>query len=220
VVDVQKLVDLLERATPEERERIIPNHLGQSAGFVVTHIAIPPSPRGILITPDGNTAFVAATLDDSLAVIDLQQLKTVQRIDLGGPAEITQVRYGERLFNSAEITFRRQFACHTCHPDGHIDNIVYDIEPDGLGISPVDNRTLRGILDTAPFKWEGTNPSLSRQCGARLSTFFTRLQPGRSSRKRIGASLATSRPCIPTAASMMWARRCRTTTAGRSTHRT
>jgi YVTN family beta-propeller protein len=177
VVDVSKLMDLLERATPEQRERIIPNHLGQSAEFLVTYIPTPPSPRGILITPDGNTAFVASTLDDSLTVIDLKQLKTVQRIDLGGPAEITQVRYGERLFNSADITFRRQFACHSCHPDGHIDNIVYDIEPDGLGISPVDNKTLRGILDTAPFKWEGTNPSLSRQCGARLSTFFTRLQP-------------------------------------------
>ena len=41
----------------------------------------------------------------------------------------------------------------------------------------MDNRTLRGIYDTDPFKWEGTNPSLARQCGARLSVFFTRLQP-------------------------------------------
>jgi cytochrome c peroxidase len=42
---------------------------------------------------------------------------------------------------------------------------------------PVDNRTLQGILDTGPFKWEGTNPSLSRQCGPRLAVFFTRLNP-------------------------------------------
>jgi len=41
----------------------------------------------------------------------------------------------------------------------------------------VDNRTLRGIYDTPPFKWEGTNPSLARQCGPRLSVFFTRVQP-------------------------------------------
>ncbi len=41
----------------------------------------------------------------------------------------------------------------------------------------MDNRTLRGILDTAPFKWEGTNPTLSRQCGPRLAVFFTRIQP-------------------------------------------
>ena len=98
-------------------------------------------------------------------------------IGLGGPAEISLVRRGERLFHSANITFRRQFSCHSCHPDGHVDQVAYDIEADGIGISPVDNRTLRGINDTAPFKWEGTNPSLQRQCGARLSVFFTRIQP-------------------------------------------
>jgi len=120
---------------------------------------------------------VANSLDDSLTVIDLERLEAAGRIDLGGPKVITKIRYGERLFNSANITFRRQFACHSCHPDGHVDGLTYDIEADGIGISPVDNRTLRGILDTAPFKWEGTNPSLSRQCGARLAVFFTRLQP-------------------------------------------
>jgi cytochrome c peroxidase len=120
---------------------------------------------------------VANALDDSLTVIDLKTLKAIQRIDLGGPTEITQVRFGERLFHSADIAFHRQFSCHSCHPDGHIDGLTYDIEPDGIGISPVDNRTLRGILDTAPFKWEGTNPSLQRQCGPRLAVFFTRIQP-------------------------------------------
>ena len=55
--------------------------------------------------------------------------------------------------------------------------MTYDIEPDGIGRNPVDNRTLRGILDTAPFKWEGTNPSLRRQCGPRLAVFFTRIDP-------------------------------------------
>jgi cytochrome c peroxidase len=104
-------------------------------------------------------------------------MEAAGRIGLGGPAEISQIRRGERLFNSASITFRRQFACHSCHPDGHIDGLTYDIEADGIGLSPVDNRTLRGILDTAPFKWEGTNPSLPRQCGARLAVFFTRLAP-------------------------------------------
>jgi cytochrome c peroxidase len=58
-----------------------------------------------------------------------------------------------------------------------VDGLTYDIEADGIGVSPVDNRTLRGIYDTDPFKWEGTNPSLARQCGARLAVFFTRVDP-------------------------------------------
>lgn len=177
VVDVHKLVSMLEAASDYERERVFPNHLGKPTEFIITHIPTKDSPRGIIITLDGKTAFAANALDDSLTVIDLDRLEAVGRVDLGGPKVITKVRYGERIFHSANITFHRQFSCHSCHPDGHIDGLTYDIEPDGIGISPVDNRTLRGILDTAPFKWEGTNPSLQRQCGPRLAVFFTRIQP-------------------------------------------
>jgi len=177
VVDIHKLVSMLESASEHQREHVFPNHLGKPTEFVITHIPTKNSPRGVLITPDGKTAFTANALDDSLTVIDLDKLQAVGRIDLGGPKVITKIRYGERLFHSADITFHRQFSCHSCHPDGHIDGITYDIEPDGIGVCPVDNRTLRGILDTAPFKWEGTNPSLQRQCGPRLAVFFTRIQP-------------------------------------------
>ena len=103
--------------------------------------------------------------------------EAVARVDLGGAKKVTGIRRGERLFHSANITFQRQFSCATCHPDGHVDGLTYDIEADGIGVSPVDNRTLRGIYDTDPFKWEGTNPTLARQCGARLAVFFTRLEP-------------------------------------------
>jgi len=177
VIDVAKLISMLTAATPYEREHVFPNHVGKPTEFVITHIATKNSPRGVLISDDGKTAFVANALDDSLTVIDLKTLQAVKRIDLGGPREITKVRLGEQIFHSANIAYHRQFSCHSCHPDGHIDGLTYDIEPDGIGISPVDNRTLRGILDTAPFKWEGTNPSLQRQCGPRLAVFFTRIQP-------------------------------------------
>ncbi|MBN2129449.1 MAG: hypothetical protein JW741_08125 [Sedimentisphaerales bacterium] len=177
VVDIGRLTALIRGSSDHDREHVLPNHLGKPTEFVIKHIPVRDSPRGVLIMPDGKTAFVANSLDDSLSVIDLDRLKATARIDLGGPKEITQTRYGEQLFHSANVTFHRQFSCHTCHPDGHVDGLTYDIEPDGIGVSPVDNRTLRGILDTAPFKWEGTNPSLSRQCGPRLAVFFTRIQP-------------------------------------------
>ena len=156
---------------------VFPNHLGKPTEFVIKHIQTRNSPRGILVTPDGATAFIANALDDSLTLIDVNSLEVSGRIDLGGPKEITSVRQGERLFHSADITFHRQFSCHTCHPDGHVGGMTFDIEADGVGVSPVDNRSLRGILDTAPFKWEGTNPTLQRQCGPRLAVFFTRIQP-------------------------------------------
>ena len=156
---------------------MLPNWLGASSEFVVARVPVKDNPRGIAVAPDGATAWVANTLDDSLSVIDLSRNEAVARVDLGGSKTVTHVRWGEQLFHSAKITFQRQFACATCHPDGHVDGLTYDIEADGIGVSPVDNRTLRGIYDTDPFKWEGTNATLARQCGARLAVFFTRIAP-------------------------------------------
>jgi len=177
VVDIAKMTGLIGRSSKYEREHVLPNHLGKPAEFIVKHLSAGRSPRGVVVAPDGKRAYVANSLDDTIGVIDLARLDNDGVIDLGGPKEITRRRYGERLFNNAKITFHRQHSCHSCHPDGHVDGLAYDIEADGIGISPVDNRTLRGILDTAPFKWEGTNPSLQRQCGPRLAVFFTRLVP-------------------------------------------
>jgi YVTN family beta-propeller protein len=177
IIDVVKLITLVKSRSDEDRRDVLPNWLGASAEFVVARVRVKDNPRGITVAPDGKTAWVANTLDDSLSVIDLASRRVATRVDLGGPKRTTHLRWGERLFHSADITFQRQFACATCHPDGHVDGLTYDIEADGIGVSPVDNRTLRGIYDTDPFKWEGTNPSLARQCGARLAVFFTRIAP-------------------------------------------
>jgi YVTN family beta-propeller protein len=177
VVDLASLTAMLRAASTRERERVIPNHLGRSSEFVVAYLPTCPCPKGITCSQDGSTAYVACMLDDSVTVLDLNQLKAVGRVDLGGPKDVDIRRRGEKLFHSADITFRRQFSCSSCHPDGHIDNIVYDIEDDGIGMGPIDNRTLRGINDMAPYKWIGINPSLKRQCGPRLAVFITRIQP-------------------------------------------
>ena len=167
----------MRRTPDEERRDVLPNWLGASAEFVTARVETKDNPRGVAVAPDGKTAWVANTLDDSLSVIDLARREAVARVDLGGPKKTTHIRWGEKLFHNANVTFQRQFACATCHPDGHVDGLTYDIEADGIGVSPVDNRTLRGIYDTDPFKWEGTNVSLARQCGARLAVFFTRIAP-------------------------------------------
>lgn len=177
VIDIPKMLRVIETTGEEERKRVLPNHLGKASEFVAKMVPTGDSPRGLAISRDGRRAYVANCLDDSIGVIDLVRFEPAGKIDLGGPKEITRQRRGEKLFHNARITFRRQFSCHSCHPDGHVDGITYDIEADGIGVSPVDNRTLRGIGDTAPFKWEGTNRSLKRQCGARLAVFFTRNLP-------------------------------------------
>lgn len=176
VVDLDKAITILEAAGPAERDTILPNHMGISTEYI-ERIPVGTNPRGLAVSPDGRFVYVAEGLADTIGVIDVDRRERVAAIDLDGPAETTLARAGERIFHSAAVTFGGQFSCHSCHPDGGIDGLTYDIEPDGIGINPVDNRTLRGILDTAPFKWTGKNPSIARQCGPRLAVFFTRIDP-------------------------------------------
>ncbi|MHC4415719.1 MAG: YVTN family beta-propeller repeat protein [Planctomycetota bacterium] len=177
VVDVDRLLETITAADDLQRSEVLPNHLGMSRRFVVKRVATGSNPRGVVFSPDGRFAYVANALDDSVSVIEAEGFTAAGVIDLGGPEAVSETRWGEKLFHSAKITFGRQFSCRSCHPDGHASGLTFDIEADGIGMNPVDNRTLRGILDTAPFKWEGNNPSLSRQCGPRLAVFFTRLSP-------------------------------------------
>jgi len=177
VIDVPALLALVRESSDRRRAELLPNHQGTSDRFVVRRVPVGRNPRGAIFSPDGRFAYVANALSDTVTVLDATNFAVLAEIPLGGPEALTEVRRGERLFHSAGITYAQQFSCHSCHPDGHTNGLTFDIEADGLGLSLVDNRTLRGILDTAPFKWEGTNPSLKRQCGARLAVFFTRLDP-------------------------------------------
>ncbi len=164
------------RRTRGDRDVLLPNHMGLATEYT-ERIRVGTNPRGLAVSPDGRFVYVAEALADTIGVIDVELRARVAAIDLGGPEEITLARTGERIFHSAGVTFGGQFSCHSCHPDGGIDGITYDIEPDGIGINPVDNRSLRGILDTAPFKWTGKNRTIGRQCGPRLAVFFTRIDP-------------------------------------------
>lgn len=175
VIDIKAVKELLEKSTDIEKKSILPNHLGTSEQYIANRIPVGNGPRGL--ATDGQFVYVADALDDTISVIDISQQKRTAVISLDGPKKITQARRGERLFHNADITYGRQYTCHSCHPDGGIDGLTYDISPDGLGFNPVDNRTLRGILDTSPFKWTGKNVSLNRQCGPRLAVFFTRIDP-------------------------------------------
>lgn len=177
VVDLDRMVATLAAATDQDRADTLPNHMGVSTEYVERRIPVGTNPRGLAMSPDGRFVYVAEALADAIGVIDVARRERVATIDLGGPGEITLARSGERIFHSAEVTFGGQFSCHSCHPDGGVDGITYDIEPDGIGLNPVDNRSLRGILDTAPFKWTGKNRTIGRQCGPRLAVFFTRIDP-------------------------------------------
>ncbi len=168
VIDTHLLEQRLRSVPAAE----LPNRLDSARHFVIHRLPTPSNPTEVVVAPDGHSAYVVNRLDDSLTVIDIPKFQVRSRIDLGGPKEITSLRQGEQLFHDANFCFQGQFACSTCHPDNHIDGVAWNLETPQLGRDRVANRTLRGIAETAPFKWNGHNPDLETQCGPRIAKFL------------------------------------------------
>jgi YVTN family beta-propeller protein len=171
ILDTTLLARRLQQVPAEE----LADRLDSAATFVVQRLATGHNPTSVAISPDSRWAYVANRLDDSLTVVDLRSAQSsTATIDLGGPKEITRMRRGEQLFHAAQYCFQGQFACATCHPNSHLDGLAWNLETPQLGRDRVANRTLRGIRETAPYKWNGHNPDLATQCGPRIAKFLFR----------------------------------------------
>ncbi len=199
VVDTRALAALIAGASDADLKNYA-NLLSLSARFVRRRIPVGRDPRGLAASPDGRFVYVANRLSDSISIISVESAsggQSIGEIDLGGPKRLTALRRGEILFQNASASSQRQFSCSTCHPEDHLDGLAYDLEPDGLGRNIVENRTLRGIAETAPYKWRGTNPDLEIQCGPRVSKFLFRSEAYRPDQLRDLVSFLKAIPLPP-----------------------
>jgi len=180
VIDVGKMRSVLQVrdgaiTLPDETMTMYARNLGLSIKYVVGRIETQFNPKGMAVSRDGRRIYVANRLSDSISVIDAASQQVLDTIILGGPETTTLVRRGEYMFNHAIISFQQQLACNTCHPESNVDGLLYDIAVDGgLGGNLVDNRSMRGVAYTGPFKWSGKNPTLHRQEGPRAAQLFFR----------------------------------------------
>ena len=170
IIDTARLARRLHEVPSDE----LPNRLDSAQAFVVRRLKTGYNPEAVVVSPDGRLAYIANRLEDTLTVVDLARLQIAATVDLGGPKDLTALRRGERVFNTAKYCFQGQFACATCHPNRHLDGVAWNLETPQLGRDRVANRTLRGIKDTAPYKWNGKNPDLATQCGPRIAKYLFR----------------------------------------------
>jgi YVTN family beta-propeller protein len=136
-------------------------------------------PGAVAVVGAGATARVAVAerLGDSVALLDAEGGALLARVALGPREDADAPRRGVGVFNSAQYAFQGAFSCRSCHPDGGTDGLTYDFEVDEIGRNVVLNRDLRGVKGSAPFKWNGGNATLQRQCGIRFATVLTRADP-------------------------------------------
>lgn len=175
VISMDSIRSILKSVTPDMLEQLA-NNLGISRRFVMKRIHTGANPKGMALSSDGSTLYVAEHLEDRIAVINTGNLETLYTIDLGGPKRITELRKGRRLFNNAGRTFQNQYSCFTCHPDAHEDGLIYNMASKEMGRNITNTMSLRNVGNTAPYKWTGKNQSVYKQDGMRFSTVLTRTE--------------------------------------------
>jgi YVTN family beta-propeller protein len=175
VISIDSVRAIVRSATPDMLEQLA-DHLGISYRFVIKRIPTGADPKGMALSPDGSTLYVAEQLEDRIAVIGTGNMQTMYTIDLGGPRRITELRKGRRLFNNSGRTFQNQYSCYTCHPDAHEDGLIYNMASKDMGRNITNTMSLRNVGHTAPYKWTGKNQSVYKQDGMRFSTVLTRTE--------------------------------------------
>ena len=118
---------------------------------VLAHIEVGDGPRGIVLTPDERTAYVANSLSDDVSVIDLSTFAEVSRIPVTTSPLSPQLKRGKLLFissRSTQVSRDRWMSCESCHADGEQDGRTW-LFPDG----PRNTTNLRGLAHTHPLHW-------------------------------------------------------------------
>ncbi len=128
-------------------------------------------PTAIALAPDGRTAYVANTMDDSVNVVDVKRLEVKKTISLGPSPALTEAQRGEVLFHDAHLSLDGWYSCSSCHVDGHTCGLLNDNHTDGSFGTPKRVLSLLGAADTGPWAWNGSNSTLEKQ--VRLSMIST-----------------------------------------------
>jgi len=69
---------------------------------------------------------------EEVALVDTASGITTM-VPLGKQPAVDPVRMGERVFHDGTRCFQNWLSCATCHPDGRVDGLNWDLLNDGLG---------------------------------------------------------------------------------------
>jgi YVTN family beta-propeller protein len=121
---------------------------------LAAHIEVGDHPRGILLSRDGQTAYVNNTLAGTIAVIDTAAYTVTATISSSQIPLPPILLEGKRLFNSSDdprLSNAQWIACSSCHFDGEHDGRTWTFGFAG----PRNTTSLRGMIETYPLRWSG-----------------------------------------------------------------
>jgi cytochrome c peroxidase len=127
-------------------------------------------PTALALSPDGSVVYVADKLGDTISIVDIKSGQRLTMLSLGPHSDLTAAERGERLFFSAKLSHDGWMSCHTCHTDGHTNNLLSDTLGDGSYGAPKRVPSLLGVAKTGPWTWTGSMARLEDQIGKSIVT--------------------------------------------------
>ena len=138
-------------------------------GFVTSRfrdlkrVSVGRRPTAMLMSPDRKRLYVVNTFADSVSVVDTAAYETKVEISLGPQPKMSLAKRGELLFYDARLSHEGWLSCHSCHTDGHTNELLNDNLSDGSFDSPKRVLSLLGVGDTHPWAWSGGVTKLEDQ---------------------------------------------------------
>lgn len=120
----------------------------------ITHIEVGDNPRGIVLSPDGSTAYVNNTLSGTVSVIDTATYTVTNTIATTQIPLPPLLLRGKQLFHSSDdprVSNAQWISCNTCHFDGEVDGRTWFFGFSG----PRNTTSLTGMIETYPLRWSG-----------------------------------------------------------------
>ena len=127
-------------------------------------------PTALAPSPDGSVVYVANALDDTVSVVEIGTGQHRATITLGPEREPTAAERGESLFYNAKLAHDGWMSCHSCHTDGHTNNLSSDTLGDGSYGAPKRVPSLFGVGTTGPWTWTGSMARLEDQVKKSIMT--------------------------------------------------
>lgn len=138
------------KADPARRSELVNDLAALYIADLIERVRVPGNgPRGLSISPDGQTIAIAQYFTGDVALTD-RAGKVKKVVSLGPAKKPDQVRLGEKIFHDGTLCFQHWLSCATCHPDTRVDGLNWDLLNDGMG-NPKNTRSLllahrRGVM--------------------------------------------------------------------------
>jgi YVTN family beta-propeller protein len=145
---------------------------------LAAHIEVSHNPRGIVLSPDGTSAYVNNTLAGTVSVVDVASYGVTGVITVTDIPLPPTLLNGKRLFHSSDdprMALAQWVACNSCHFEGEHDGRTWF-----FGFAGPRNTTgLLGMVETYPLRWSAEwDESADSEYVVRRENFGSGLIPG------------------------------------------